>query len=154
MASFNKNVQKPICYLKHVEWMNFNHQCFCNLKKLQLIVFILQKESLLSCFKVGGHNSNSFSAIAETSSLSWMVACFPAAFSLGDKWALYGPNLHSCLEENVATKNGILWIHHLSFLRQQFTDSIMGVVSPWFVSQAAKMLHTLIIARWPLEKFN
>ena len=40
-----------------------------------------------------------------------MVACFAAAaaaYSLGDKWALYGPNLHSCLEENVATKNGLL----------------------------------------------
>ena len=113
MASFNKKSSKTYL-LSEVRGINAIQEsiafAFLKIAAEQLIVFIFQKESLLSCFKAGGHNSNSFSAIAETSSLSLMVACFAAAaaYSLGDKWALYGPNLHSCLEKNVATKNGLL----------------------------------------------
>ena len=76
MASFNKKSSKTYL-LSEVRGINAIQEsiafAFLKIAAEQLIVFIFQKESLLSCFKAGGHNSNSFSAIAETSSLSWLL---------------------------------------------------------------------------------
>ena len=76
MASFNKKSSKTYL-LSEVRGINAIQEsiafAFLKIAVEQLIVFIFQKESLLSCFKAGGHNSNSFSAIAETSSLSWLL---------------------------------------------------------------------------------
>ena len=76
MASFNKKSSKTYL-LSEVREINAIQEsisfAFLKIAAEQLIVFIFQKESLLSCFKAGGHNSNSFSAIAETSSLSWLL---------------------------------------------------------------------------------